>query len=174
MRPSYAFEHFGKGGQSIEHEFREGQAVQAKLADKVIDFAKRTYTGEEVRKWSEEIKSFTLSDGEKVSMPVTHLMSLYCLNKRAQALTHIYGDGIRVANFKSGQKTVLDEGHIVSFEDVKKMLKELTPRQREVAEALQSYMSTEAAQWGNYVSMARFDVEQFTEENYFPINSDGR
>ena len=174
MRPSYAFEHFGKGGQSIEHEFREGQAVQAKLADKVIDFAKRTYTGEEVRKWSEEIKSFTLSDGEKVSMPVTHLMSLYCLNKRAQALTHIYGDGIRVANFKSGQKTVLDEGHIVSFEDVKKMLKELTPRQREVAEALQRYMSTEAAQWGNYVSMARFDVEQFTEENYFPINSDGR
>lgn len=174
MRPSYAFEHFGKGGQSIEREFREGQAVQAKLADKVIDFAKRTYTGEEVRKWSEEIKSFTLSDGEKVSMPVTHLMSLYCLNKRAQALTHIYGDGIRVANFKSGQKTVLDEGHIVSFEDVKKMLKELTPRQREVAEALQRYMSTEAAQWGNYVSMARFDVEQFTEENYFPINSDGR
>lgn len=174
MRPSYAFEHFGKGGQSIEHEFREGQATQAKLADKVIDFAKSTYTGEEVRKWSEEIKSFTLSDGEKVSMPVTHLMSLYCLNKRAQALTHIYGDGIRVANFKSGRKTVLDEGHIVSFEDVKKMLKELTPRQREVAEALQRYMSTEAAQWGNYVSMARFDVEQFTEENYFPINSDGR
>ena len=27
MRPSYAFEHFGKGGQSIEHEFREGQAT---------------------------------------------------------------------------------------------------------------------------------------------------
>ena len=174
MRPSYAFEHFGKGGQSIEHEFREGQATQAFLANKIIDFAKKTYTGKEVKEWSKETKTFTTTDGETVTMPITHLMSLYCLNKRPQALTHIYGDGIRVANYKSGKNVELDEGHIVTISDVQKMIQELTPRQREVADALQKYMSTETATWGNYVSMARFDVEQFTEENYFPINSDGR
>ena len=174
MRPSYAFEHFGKGGQSIEHEFREGQATQAFLANKIIDFAKKTYTAKEVKAWSEETKSFETSDGETVTMPITHLMSLYCLNKRPQALTHIYGDGIRVANYKDGKVTQLDEGHIVTIDDVQKMIQELTPRQREVADALQKYMSTETAIWGNYVSMKRFDVEQFTEENYFPINSDGR
>ena len=174
MRPSYAFERFGKGGQSIEHEFREGQAVQAKLANKIIDFAKKTYSKQEVEKWSKETKTFTTTDGETVTMPITHLMSLYCLNKRPQALTHIYGDGIRVANYKNGRKVELDEGHIVTIEDVQRMIQTLTPRQREVADALQKYMSTETATWGNYVSMARFDVEQFTEENYFPINSDGR
>ncbi len=174
MRPSYAFEHFGKGGQSIEHEFREGQATQAFLANKIIDFAKKTYTAKEVKAWSEETKSFETSDGETVTMPITHLMSLYCLNKRPQALTHIYGDGIRVANYKDGKVTQLDEGHIVTIDDVQKMIQELTPRQREVADALQKYISTETAIWGNYVSMKRFDVEQFTEENYFPINSDGR
>jgi len=174
MRPSYAFEHFGKGGQSIEHEFREGQATQAFLANRIIDFAKKTYTGKEVEKWSKETKTFTTTDGETVTMPITHLMSLYCLNKRPQALTHIYGDGIRVANYKNGKQVELDEGHIVTIEDVQKMIQELTPRQREVADALQKYMSTETATWGNYVSLARFDVEQFTEENYFPINSDGR
>lgn len=174
MRPSYAFEHFGKGGQSIEHEFREGQATQAFLANRIIDFAKKTYTGKEVDKWSKETKTFTTTDGETVTMPITHLMSLYCLNKRPQALTHIYGDGIRVANYKNGKQVELDEGHIVTIEDVQKMIQELTPRQREVADALQKYMSTETATWGNYVSLARFDVEQFTEENYFPINSDGR
>ena len=174
MRPSYAFEHFGKGGQSIEHEFREGQATQAFLANKIIDFAKKTYTGKEVEKWSKETKTFTTTDGETVTMPITHLMSLYCLNKRPQALTHIYGDGIRVANYKNGKQVELDEGHIVTIEDVQQMIQELTPRQREVADALQKYMSTETATWGNYVSLARFDVEQFTEENYFPINSDGR
>lgn len=174
MRPSYAFEHFGKGGQSIEHEFREGQAVQAFLANEIIDFAKRTYTSKEVKEWSRENKTFELSDGQTVTVPVTHLMSLYCLNKREQARLHIYGDGIRIANFQNGKNVELDEGHLVSIPDVQKMIGALTERQKEVADKLQEYMSTEAAKWGNYVSMARFDVEQFTEENYFPINSDGR
>ena len=174
MRPSYAFEHFGKGGQSIEHEFREGQAVQAFLANEIIDFAKRTYTSKEVKEWSRENKTFELSDGQTVTVPVTHLMSLYCLNKREQARLHIYGDGIRIANFQNGKNVELDEGHLVSIPDVQKMIGALTERQKEVADALQKFMSTEAAKWGNYVSMARFDVEQFTEENYFPINSDGR
>ncbi len=174
MRPSYAFEHFGKGGQSIEKEFREGQATQARLANRIIDFAKKTYTAKEVKTWSETVKSFTLSGGEKISLPITHIMSLYCLNKRAQALTHIYGDGIRVANYTEKGKVQLDEGHLVSLDDVQQMISSLSPRQREVADALQKYMSTECATWGNYVSMKRFDVEQFGEENYFPINSDGR
>ena len=174
MRPSYAFEHFGKGGQSIEHEFREGQATQAFLAKKIIDFAEKTYTGKEVKAWGEQIKTFELSGGESISLPVTHLMSLYCLNKRAQAQTHIYGDGIRVANYKANGKVELDEGHLVSADDVQKMIQSLTPRQMEVADALQKYMSTECAEWGNYVSLRRFDVEQFGEKNYFPINSDGR
>jgi molecular chaperone GrpE (heat shock protein) len=174
MRPSYAFERFGKGGQSIEHEFREGQAVQARLANAIIDFAKKTYTAKEVKAWSEETKSFTLNDGETVTLPITHIMSLYCLNKRDQALTHIYGDGIRIANYKNGRQVQLDEGHMVTIADVQKMIDSLTDRQKAVADALQKYMSTDSAAWGNYVSMARFDVEQFTEKNYFPINSDGR
>ena len=174
MRPSYAFERMGKGAQSIEHEFREGQATQARLANRVIDFAKDTYNAKEVKAWSDETRSFTLANGESVTLPVTHIMSLYCLNKRPQALTHIYGDGIRVANYKNGRQVQLDEGHLVTLADVQKMVDTLTDRQKEVADALQRFMSTETSAWGNYVSMARFDVEQFTEENYFPINSDGR
>lgn len=174
MRPSMAFDHFGDGGRSIVKELQEGQAEQAFLANEIIGFAKKTYSGKEVKAWSEDVKTFTLSDGKEISLPVTHIMSLYCLNKRAQALTHIYGDGIRVANYKEGGKVQLDEGHIVTMDDVQKMVQSLTPRQFEVADALQKYMSTECAKWGNHVSMKRFGVEQFGEENYFPINSDGR
>lgn len=174
MRPSMAFDHFGEGGRSIVKELQEGQAEQAFLANEIIGFAKKTYSGKEVKAWSEDVKTFTLSDGKEISLPVTHIMSLYCLNKRAQALTHIYGDGIRVANYKEGGKVQLDDGHIVTMDDVQKMVQSLTPRQFEVADALQKYMSTECAKWGNHVSMKRFGVEQFGEENYFPINSDGR
>jgi len=174
MRPSMAMEHFGEGGKSISKEFQDGQATQAFLANKIIDFAKKTYSGAEVKAWSEDVKTFTLSDGETVHIPVAQIMSLYGLNKRPQALTHIYGDGIRIANYKADGKVQLDEGHLVTLGDVQQMIQALTPRQIEVADALQKFMSTECAEWGNYVSMKRFGVEQFGEENYFPINSDGR
>ena len=174
MRPSYIFERFGKGGQSIEHEFRDAQATQARLANRIIEFAKKTYTGKEVKEWSDTVKTFTTERGETIHVPITGIMSLYCLNKRNQARTHIYGDGIRIANFKDGRKVNLDEGHLVTLNDVQKMIGTLTDRQIEVADALQRFMNTECADWGNYVSMARFDVDQFTEDNYFPINSDGR
>ena len=174
MRPSMAMEHFGEGGKSISKEFQDGQAVQAFLANKIIDFAKKTYSGAEVKAWSEDVKTFTLSDGETVHIPVAQIMSLYGLNKRPQALTHIYGDGIRIANYKADGKVQLDEGHLVTLGDVQQMIQALTPRQIEVADALQKFMSTECAEWGNYVSMKRFGVEQFGEGNYFPINSDGR
>lgn len=174
MRPSMAMEHFGEGGKSIEHEFRDGQAVQAFLANKIIEFARKTYSGKEVKAWSEDVKTFTLSDGKKISLPTTAIMSIYCLNKRPQAQTHLYGDGIRVANYKADGKVQLDDGHLLTVDDIQKMAQALTPRQIEVADALQTFMSKDCAEWGNYVSMKRFGVEQFGEENYFPITSDGR
>ena len=174
MRPSYAFEHFGKGGQSIEHELREGQATLSFLADKVIAFVKKTYDGKEVEAWRNDIKEFSLSDGKSIRLPATQIMSLIELNRRAQALPHIYGDGFRAANFKENNKVQLDDGHTVTLDDVQQMVGALTPRQIEVADALQKFMATECAEWDNYVSMARFGVEQATDEHYFPINSDGR
>ena len=39
---------------------------------------------------------------------------------------------------------------------------------------LQKYMADQGAKWGNYVSVARFGEELFTNPKYYPINSDGR
>ena len=174
MRPIYAFERFGDGGLSVYDEFRRGQAQQAFLAKQIISFADEAYTAQEVEEWSKEVKTVTIDDQE-VQIPVTAIMSLYCLNKREQARTHIYGDGIRVATFTGeNKKNTSDTGHIVTPEDVNRITNELTDRQKEVADKLQRYMSKECSKWGNYVTRARFDVDVFGEENYFPINSDGR
>lgn len=35
-------------------------------------------------------------------------------------------------------------------------------------------MATVGAEWGNYVSVARFGEKLFGNPDYFPINSDGR
>lgn len=174
MRPAVGFERFGKGGMSIYHEFRDGQATQAFLANKIIEFAKETYTEKQVREWSEKTVSVELDSGETVTMPVAMAMSFYELAKRPQAKTHIFGDGIRIAAFEDGKKLVQDEGHIITIEDAQRIGAVLKDEQIKVADALQAFMRDECAAWGNYVTMARFEREVFGEEWYFPINSDGR
>ena len=179
IRPAYAFERFGKGGISIYDEFRQGQARLAFNAIKIKDFAEATYSTEEVKAWEKETKTIEINGG-KVTLPVSYIMGLYELSKRPQALNHILGAGIRVASYENKDGTfkkkevIHDVGHAISFGDLNKILSTLTPRQMEVADKLQQYMSKQGGEWGNYVSVARFGEEQFGEEHYYPINSDGR
>ena len=107
-------------------------------------------------------------------MRVSQIMSLYELNKREQAQGHIFGEGIRVATFKNGKQKISDVGQTLTPGELNMILRELTPRQKEVADKLQQFMQQQGGEWGNYVTVARFGEKQFGEENYFPINSDGR
>ena len=113
---------------------------------------------------------------QKIKMTVPQIMSLYCLQKREQAKGHLMGGGMRIADFKTGKlnnKTVSQtEGVVLSENDIDTIIGTLTDRQKAVADALQNFMNTTCADWGNEVSMLRFGFKAFGEENYFPIQSD--
>lgn len=173
IRPAYAFERFGDGGIAIYDEFRRAQATLAFNTKKIIEFTEETYTKEEINAWEKEEKTFVLG-GDTVTIPVSCLMGLYELSKRPQALGHLLGAGMRVATYKNGRKKIADVGHELTPGDISKMINALTPRQKEVADKLQQFMAKQGAEWGNYVSVARFGEEMFGEEHYYPINSDGR
>ena len=173
MRPVYGLERLGRGGKSISDEFRKGQAKQAFLAKQVIDFSEKAYTAKEAQAWSREVKAVQIGDST-VHMTAAQAMSFYCLMRRPQARTHIFGDGIRVANFENGRMVYRDEGHRLTVGEANAIINSLSERQKAVADELQKFMSEECAEWGNYVSLARFGTKLFGEENYFPINSDGR
>ena len=173
IRPAYAFERFGDGGKAIYDGLRKGQATLAFNTRKIADFAAKTYTEAEVKAWEEEIKTIRLG-GDNIKIPVSDIMSLYELSKRPQALTHILGEGIRVATYKNNGEKISDVGHTVTQDDLKRIIGLLTPRQMEVADKLQQFMAKQGGEWGNYVSVKRFGEELFGEEHYFPINSDGR
>lgn len=173
MRPVDGLERLGRGGKSISDEFRKGQAKQAFLAKQVIDFSEKAYTAKEAQTWSREVKAVQIGDST-VHMTAAQAMSFYCLMRRPQARTHIFGDGIRVANFENGKMVYRDEGHRLTVEEANAIINSLSERQKAVADKLQKFMSEECAEWGNYVSLARFGTKLFGEENYFPINSDGR
>ena len=174
MRPAYAFERFGDGGQAIYDGLRRGQATLAFNTKKITAFAEKAYTTAEVRAWENQVKTIRIGPGKTVTMRVSQIMSLYELNKRKQAEGHILGEGIRVATFKNGKQKISDVGQRLTPGELNLILRELTPRQKEVADKLQQFMEKQGGEWGNYVTVARFGEKQFGEENYFPINSDGR
>lgn len=107
-------------------------------------------------------------------MTTAQIMSLYCLNKRAQARGHLLGGGMRIADIKTKGKTITQaDNHILGAQDIMSITKLLTAEQRSVADKLQAFMNTVCTDWGNEVSMQRFGYEAFGDEaNYFPIETD--
>ena len=173
IRPAYAFERFGEGGKAIYDGLREGQAKLAFNTKEIQSFSDKAYTAKEVKAWENELKTFTLGN-DLVKIPVSHLMSFYELNKDPEAKLHIDEGGIRVATYTHKGKKISDVGHILTVGEFNQIISSLTDRQREVADSLQKYMAEQGGKWGNYVSVARFGEELFTNPKYFPINSDGR
>lgn len=171
LQPVYAFERYGEGGRQIFRMLQDGQSKLAFNTQEIVKEAEKLYTAKEAKAWSEDIKTFTIG-GKEVRIPVANIMSLYCLMRRQQGIGHLYGEGIRVGDFKDGAKTVRDDGHNIGDADIARMVGSLTERQKDVAEKLQQVMSTKGSRWGNEISMKRFGYRMFTEKNYFPIEVD--
>lgn len=179
--PYYFFKRLGKAGDFIFNLLANANDKETNLVGRIKEVADETYTAEEIKTWQKEIHEFTVleDDGEggqqqtQIRMTVPQMMSLYCLNRRQQAEGHLLGGGIRVEAFKDGLKTVNQVNSFTATQEtINNIIAELSTRQKEVARNLQKFMSTECADWGNEVTMKRFGIKGFTEENYFPIVSD--
>ena len=172
--PYYAFQRMGRGGKAIFEALMDGWDKLAFNAQDLVDFTGKTYNSKEVAEWESDIKTIELGSGESVRMSTSQLMSLYCLAKREQAMGHLMGGGIRIADIegKRGKRISQGENYILSEGDISKFRDALTDRQREVADALQADMVKRGGAWGNEISMRRFGYNMFTEENYFPVESD--
>ena len=173
IRPSYAFERFGEGGKAIERELRMGNSKYAFNFKTLLDFSEKTFSAEEVKTWEKEGKVFMLG-GDEVRIPFAYIMYFYLLSKQPDSLRHILGEGVRVATYKDGVKTISDNGHKLTESDVRIIVDSLSQKQKEVADALQKFMATQGAAWGNEVSVKRFGEELFNNPLYCPIITDDK
>lgn len=171
--PVYVFKMFGEGGRHIFRNLQDGWDKMAFHVKQIIDYSKESYDAKEVKEWSKDVHEFTFSDGSNVKMTTAQIMSLYCLQKREQARLHLLRGGMRVADFKIGTNTISNEdGALMLPHEIDEVVSTLTDRQKQVADSLQKFMNTVCSDWGNEVSMKRFGIKSFGEENYFPIQSD--
>ena len=198
--PWYAFQRFGEGGKSIFQGLMNGWDKLAFNTKKVLDFRNGLIDDKTARKWDTETHTVMLENSkggqEEVTLTTAQLMSLYCLSRRKQAMGHLLGGGIRIASIdiaeeienvraaeegkpvreKKKKKKDVDqaEHYLLTQGELGRLLSLLTPEQVQAAKAMQRYMTEQGSAWGNEVSMRRFGYRAFTEENYFPIETDSQ
>lgn len=198
--PWYAFQRFGEGGKSIFQGLMNGWDKLSFNTKKVLDFRNGLIDDKTARKWDTETHTVMLENSnggqDEVTLTTAQLMSLYCLSRRKQAMGHLMGGGIRVASIdiaeeiessraaeegkpvreKKKKKKDVDqaEHYLLTQGELGRLLSLLTPEQVQAANAMQKYMTEQGSAWGNEVSMRRFGYRAFTEENYFPIETDSQ
>ena len=179
--PWYAFRAMGKDAQQIFKGLMQGQAKLARTSHDTIAFTEKTYKPEEAKNWEQKIHTIELSSGETIRMTTAQIMSFWCLSNRQQGVGHLTAGGIRIGtirdeNFRraaQNQRDIVQKEHFVlTLDDIAAINGLLTDRQRTVARELQQYMQSVGGRLGNEISMARWDFMQFTEDGYFPIQTD--
>lgn len=179
--PWYVFQRFGEGGRAIFEELMDGQDKAAFNMKKVLDFRKALIDDETAWAWHTETHQVDLLDDEgkavKATMTTAQLMGLYCLSRRKQAGGHLMGGGIRPDDIKGqgklGRKTIRQDDHFkMNPELLGPALSLLTDQQIAVADKMQRFMTDQGGEWGNEVTMKRFGYRGFTEEFYYPIETD--
>lgn len=185
--PWYAFQRFGEGGKAVFEGLQDGWDKLAFNMKTVLDFRQDLIKDAVARKWDTETHKVELTDPDGATVTATlttaQLMSLYCLSKRKQALGHLLGGGIRPAAIEltdtlgdriRKRSLTQDKQYKLTEESLGQLLKLLTPEQKRIADAMQKFMTEQGSAWGNAVTMARFGYRGFTEQNYFPIETDAQ
>lgn len=183
--PWYAFQRFGEGGKAVFEGLQDGWDKLAFNMKTILDFRQSLISDALARKWDTETHKVVLTDpdGSAVTATLTtaQLMSLRCLSKRKQALGHLLGGGIRpdaieitntLGDKIKKKKWNQDKQFKLTEGSLGQLLKLLTPEQIKVADAMQKFMTEQGSAWGNVISMERFGYRAFTEQNYFPIETD--
>lgn len=185
--PWYAFQRFGEGGKAVFEGLQDGWDKLAFNMKTVLDFRQGLIKDALARKWDTEKHRAELTDpdGATVTAVLTtaQLMSLHCLSKRKQALGHLLGGGIRpsaieltdsIGNRIKKRSLNQDKQFKLTEESLAQLLGLLTPEQVKIADAMQKFMTEQGSLWGNEVTMIRFGYRGFTEQNYFPIETDAQ
>ena len=125
-------------------------------------------------KEGDEVKTLYLEKGGEQNFTVQELMFLYAATKREAYRKHLTVGGY------VHEKAVKVDKHKVSIDKTPVQLTEadfvavnnaLTQKQKQFVDDLQSYLSNELAAKGNEVSRQLYEIDQFTDKNYWPIRS---
>lgn len=168
----------GKGFESVIDNISKGKEKAYLKVGEASDYMKQVkkdlgVNGRTLRAWNHHLTTFKLKSGQSITLSTPQIMELKNLWARPQAAEHILTGGIKVEKYTDSRGVEHQEKRVnVTAEDVQGIIKTLTDTQVQFAEAMQRYMATDVAAWGNEASMELFGYEKYTEAAYWPIRSD--
>lgn len=176
MTPETYFTLLGKEGRGIYTSFE--RAFEKKIGyvhqtEKFMSELLGDTKARDIRSWRNDIKTIPTSEGN-IKMSVAHIMTLYELSKRNQAMLHMPG-GIEVEKIVEGINRLeinQNKGIHLSPSELSAIFSTLTDEQKRIADGMQQYMANECGSWGNEASLLMYDFEKFLDPNYFPITTD--
>lgn len=177
ITPVYFFERLGDGGRAIFQELTDGAGKLAFNVKEILNFMEDLMDGHDkaIQSWSSDSHEIKVN-GKTFKMTTAQIMCLYELSKRKSAYDHLYNKtngGIRTRIYKKdGMQNGTNPKISVTEADVKAITDTLTADQKRIADALQNYMATTGAKWGNEVSMLRWGINFFLEDGYFTMTVD--
>jgi len=185
VNPSDMFAVMGGTENMLYQNMRNAFDKNIMNVDQIKQYVEGLGSKYAIKEWENNgrAESFTVSSGETIELQPVQIMSLYCLSKRQQALTHLLGSGIVASPMQTfaGKRQEIMKGIYsknlsqnkvrVTYEDLQKIISTLSSDQRAAAEEIQDFLNTTCADWGNETSMRLYGYRKFTEKNYFPIKS---
>jgi hypothetical protein len=180
LDPFSFFHQLGPAAETVFKSIRSGFDERVEMIDNANEFMQSIVSQKEIQDWEHSKQTFKVEGGE-LTLTVSQMMELYNLSKREQARDHLLLGGIRPLDtsrqeakmrikeqFGKGEETYAKAVQ-VTVEDLGKIIDSLTPKQKQVAEKMQGFLSGNVADWGNKASMTLYGYRKFTEEHYWPI-----
>lgn len=165
------FNSFNAAFERKVSDIKQSSEFMEEVMKDVKKSALKKWTGENA-----ELHTFHVSGG-RLDLTTAHIMSLYELAKRPQALQHIVIGGIETdtVNKRKGIFKVQhaqNEGVHVTADELNMITGSLTEQQKEIADKIQQFMANECSVWGNEASEMMYNYKKFGEKEYFPIKTD--
>ena len=163
------FDKMGNAGGEVFGNLRKGFDKHIRNVSAAKSYTESLLKGVDqktLRQWTDEKKrtEYKTDRGETIRLNTAEVMELYVLNKREQAQSHLYGQGIRTN--EKVEPVMLTRG------DVQNITGTLTKEQKQIADRMQKFLAKDCAAWGNEASRVLVGYDKFGEEHYWPIRTD--
>ena len=202
-KPVYFFKYIGGPFQELYNRVAQGEADYARTVDDAKQFFEKTAKKYDFYQWCDQKDGFKeqpkreirfeTERGESVALSVEEALSIYATGRRKQGVDHLMEGGYKLSkgNTRSvpsnQQEEIKRDGEILkqvlrykdnrvirlTKNDLLKVSESLTQQQRDFADEMVRYLSTDMAALGNTVSLRMNGLKKFNESYYFPIKSTG-
>ena len=178
LKPEYAFRYVGSNEfNKLFKEAQKGDNTMARDIEEADKFCADIEKKYNAHKWKFDKQVATVGE---LPLKLGELMSLYAYSRREAADLHLSDGGIatpdslekKVKGVKVETERIQTDRVRLDKSTVQRLTDKLTKDQKAFVEEMQKYLSETMAAKGNEVSQALYEVDLFTEKNYFPLKVD--